>query len=103
MEGEGSPASDQSRFHTGADEDELSEGWKEFWNSNDEERSERTAHEKENVSTAIVTERPSSSTCKALSDEEDFLALPLESPRTTTEAASRMRTRARAAAAESRD
>ena len=98
MEGEGSPASDQSRVHTGADEDELSEGWKEFWNSNDEERSEGTAHEKENVST-IVPERAAPS----LTDEEDFLALPLESPRTKTEAASRMRTRARAAAAESRD
>ena len=85
--------SDPRRVQATVDEDELSESWKDFCDSNDEERPEEPLLEKENVSSLDSSPTGSQASTSGLRGDDDLLAqpLPLESP---LEGAARMKTRA---------
>ena len=90
---EGPSVSDPRRVNATVDEEELSEGWKEYWNSNDEERPDETLLEKENVAASDTTSSQASKS-GVDQDDDDLLTLP---PESSLEAATRMKTRAVAA------
>lgn len=88
--------SDPRRVLATVVDDELSEGWTDFWNSNEEERPDEPLPEKENVASSDTTATDNRTTKYGVDQgDDDFLALPLDSP---LEAASRIKTRAVAAA-----
>ena len=86
--------SDPRMVQATVDEDELSEGWKDFCDSTDEERPEEPLPEKENVSSLDSSPTGSQASTSGLNHgDDDLLAqpLPLESP---LEGAARMKTKA---------